>query len=209
MSNVKFIIVYDTYCGWCYGAAPVLEALAGSGADVEVLHRYLFKGANAHRMADGFGEYARRYDAEIARLTGRIFSQTYMDSVLGSETEVVESGLTAQAAALVHHKGPIAELSLAARLQHARYVDGVSAADRTSVVDALIREGVSRTEAERIGTAELAAEAADQAGRAEEIMMVGGARGVPAVFRIMGDRGEQISVSDYYRSPERILELAA
>lgn len=187
----------------------MLEALAGSGADVEVLHRYLFKGTNAHRMADGFGEYARRYDAEIARLTGRIFSQTYMDRILGSVTEVVESGLTAQAAALVHHKGPVAELALAARLQHARYVDGVSAADRASVKDALIGEGVSRTEAEGIGTAELAAKAADLAGRAEEIMMVGGARGVPAVFRTMGNRREQISVSDYYRSPERILELAA
>ncbi|WP_282154123.1 hypothetical protein [Ruegeria atlantica] len=50
----RFTYIYDTYCGWCYGAAPVIDALIESGADVTVMHRHLFQGANAYRMGDGF-----------------------------------------------------------------------------------------------------------------------------------------------------------
>lgn len=209
MSETKFVIIYDTYCGWCYGAAPILGSLAKSDAKVEVLHRYLFQGPNAPKLADGFGEQAITFDARIAKLSGQRFSKTYVDNILRSKTEILESGFTAQAAALVHHKGPAAEMSLAERLQHARYVDGVSAADRQAVVEALVAEGVDRDQAERIGTDGLAAEASVFAARASRIMSAAGARGVPTVLKIEADQTSHINVADFYEKPSSIVELAA
>lgn len=209
MTQIKFTVLYDTYCGWCYGAARVLEALASSDAEVEVLHRQLFVGANAYRMADGFGAQAIRIDAQIGRLTGQEFSNAYMDNILRAKDEVLNSELTAQAAALVHDKGARAELALAARLQKCRFVDGISACDRAAVVDQLVAEGVPAQTAEQLGTAPLREKAAQTAQKAAQLMMQFGVGGVPAVVRTGPSGGEIIDVSRYYARPNDILSLTS
>ena len=207
MSPHHYIVIYDTYCGWCYGAAPVFEALAASGAQLTVLHRHLFQGPHEERMALGKGDYVMRADARIAALTGQVFSQRYVDQVVRSETEVLASGLTAQAAALVHERGAKAELALAARLQKARYVDGVSAADRNAVVAALVGEGVPRDHAELLGSAELETRTEALATQAARLMHNVGARGVPTLLRQQGARMELLDCSAFYSHPERITML--
>ncbi|MDC0739330.1 DsbA family protein [Cognatishimia sp. SS12] len=209
MPNTKFIVIYDTYCGWCYGAHPVLDALVNSGAEVETYHRYLFQGYNAHRMADGFGVQAARMDARIGQMSGQEFSEAYMTNILGSKTEVLESGLTAQAAALAHGKGPKVELAVAARLQKLRYVDGVSATDRDAIVAALIAEGFSEADAARIGTKELAAEAAALAETAADYLAQVHAGGVPTILKLTEEGAQVISPTDFMSNPAAIVKLAA
>lgn len=209
MSNKSFVVIYDTYCGWCYGAAPVLEALASSDAKVELLHRQLFSGSNAHRMADGFGKQAERVDAHIEKLTGQPFSQAYVERILRSKSEVLNSELTAQAAALVHDNGAAAELKLAARLQKLRYVEGASAADRTALVTALVAEGVSEAEAEQLGTAGLRAKADEVSARAMTLLAQYGAQGVPTVLDVSTGDAQIIDVSRYYGAPAQIRALTA
>ncbi|MEM9632854.1 MAG: DsbA family protein [Pseudomonadota bacterium] len=206
----RFTIVYDTYCGWCYGAHPVFTALLESSHKVEVLHRYLFQGANTHRMAEGFADMAWSYDQRIASLTAQPFTQQYRDNVLGSKSELLESGLTAQAAALVHGMGAEAEMSLAASLQKARYVDGRSAADREHVVAALVRQGIDRNQAEdRLGSPELRDAAAELARQATHAMASVGAGGVPVLILDQDGRRVSVDISRFFKKPETILNLAA
>ncbi|MES0812662.1 DsbA family protein [Roseibium sp. SCPC15] len=206
----RFTIVYDTYCGWCYGAHPVFAALLNSASRVEVLHRYLFQGVNAHRMADGFGAMAWSYDQRIASLTAQPFSQAYRDNVLGSEAEVLESGLTAQAAALVHGLGPGTELALAATLQKARYVEGKSTADREHVVAALVRHGIDGNEAEeKLGSRALRDAATKLAQQARHVMASVGAGGVPALILEQDGRRTSVDISRFFKEPETIRNLAA
>lgn len=209
MSNKKFTVIYDTYCGWCYGAAPVLEALVATGAEVETLHRQLFSGANAHKMADGFGAQAIQIDGRIGELSGQTFSPEYIENILRSKTEILDSKLTAQAAVLVHDKGPEVELSLAARLQEARYVDGASATDRDVVVAALTAEGVLAEDAEKIGSKELEEKAAHMARQAETVLSRVGAGGVPTVLMHVDGKTELVDVARYFGRPEAISLLAA
>lgn len=207
MSDIKFVIVYDTYCGWCYGAHPVFDALVNSGADVETYHRHLFQGANAHRMADGFGAQAETYDARIGEMSGQPFSEDYVNNILRSDSEVLESKLTAQAAHLIRERGAKAELDLAARLQKQRYVEGVSAANRDMVVAALIAEGVSPEAAERIGSKGLAAETESSTQKAIAWMEAVGGQGVPTVVMINGDTTTAIDASRYMGNSQAITAL--
>lgn len=208
MSKTKFIIVYDTYCGWCYGAHPVFNALVESKADVETYHRHLFQGANAHRLADGFGAQAEKHDVRIGQMSGQPFSRTYVENILRSDSEVLDSSLTAQAAHLIRERGAKAELALAARLQKERYVDGVSAADLDAVVSALVAKGVTVDIAERIGTRELAAETAATTAKAIEWMNAVGGQGVPTIVMIKDDGMTSVDASAYLGRPAEIVALA-
>lgn len=204
MLNTKFIIIYDTYCGWCYGAAPIFDALVASGAEVEGFHRHLFQGPLAYKMSEGKGEQVLISDARIHALTGRPFSETYRQNVVLSETEVLNSQYSAQAAALVHDRGIRAEFALRQRLEHARFVGGTSASDRKAVVDALIAEGISSEEAERIGTPELEEKAAHNTRRAKDWMAKVGSRGVPTVVKVVGDHISTVDHAAYYGRPHDI-----
>jgi len=199
----RFIYIYDTYCGWCYGAAPMISALIGSGADVTVMHRHLFQGANAHRMSDGFGRMALKHDRRIERLTGRKFSDAYVQDILGNPDEILDSSLTAQAASLVHDQGSKAEMKLAHALQRARYVDGISARNRQAISNVLAEFDVTLPldqGAER--AAQISAEAAS-------LQVRFGAQGVPVLLRQTGEGTTQIDMSTYYNLPDEIAALAA
>lgn len=207
-TNAQFIIIYDTYCGWCYGAAPLFDSLVNSGANVEVLHRHLFQYQNALPLASGKGELIMQADARIAELSGQQFSQLYIDNVVMSSVEVLDSGYTAQAAALVHHSGARKEFALRKRLEEARYIGGISASDAEVVVEALMAEGVSKSDAARIGSPALQKRAAEISGRAQKLMMNVQARGIPTILRRDGEVLTALDHAPYYGSPENFIRQA-
>ncbi len=168
MSDKKTVIIYDTFCGWCYGAAPVFDAILDVGENVEVFHRHLFQGRAAPRMSEGKGEQILTLIPQVEALTGQTFSQSFKNKIARSPTEVLESGLSAQAAALEHDLGPAKEFAVRHRLETLHFGEGVSSNDRRAIISALIAEGVAPEEAERIGTPELAAEAAALASKAKQ-----------------------------------------
>ncbi|WP_052249527.1 hypothetical protein [Tateyamaria sp. ANG-S1] len=199
----RFTYIYDTYCGWCRGAHPVIAALIDSGAEVEMLHIHLFQGANAHRMADGFGKVALAHDTRVAGLSGQAFDQRYVDHVLGSPTEVLDSTFTAWAAALVHNRGARAEIKLAHDLQNQRYTEGVSAQDRAAVEAAMARLGV--TAALEDG-AQAAAQTAARAGQILASLNLGG---VPQLFVEENGQRHVLSIAEFYKSPAAVTALAS
>lgn len=207
MPDPKFAIIYDTYCGWCYGAAPIFDALVATGVEVEALHRHLFQGAMAYRMRDGKGALVLKADARIHSLTGQEFSETYKQNVVLAETEILASHYTAQAAALLHDQGPRKEFALRKRLERARYIDGISACDRDHVVAALVAEGVAPDDAEQIGTEKLATKAATTSHKAQALMARVGSQGVPTILRSDADAVTQIDHSAFYGRPEEIASV--
>jgi len=208
MTADRFIIIYDTYCGWCYGAAPMFDALVESGVEVEVLHRNLFRDLNRPRLSDGKGAAIIESDAKIAALTGRHFSQSYIDGVVLSQSEVLDSTYTAHAAALVHELGVEREFSLRKRLENNRFTQGISAQDRDSVVNALLDEGLSENSACRVGSEDLAKVADATASRASQLMSQVGSTSVPTILRVSDGTLEVIDHSAYYGNPTAIKQLA-
>lgn len=201
-AEVDYTVVYDTYCGWSYGAAEVLQSVVTSGARVQVLHRHLFQGDNAPRLAEGYAEHMTVADGSIAELTGAEYTEAYATNVRGSTTEILESGLTADAAALVRDQGPQAEFELSRQLQRRRFVDGISAQNRSDLVDELVAFGLTREQAERVGTPELRDEAQATSQRAAALMARAGASGVPALIAHRPTGDQLVDISQFYDDPE-------
>ncbi|MDG3085069.1 DsbA family protein [Vibrio hannami] len=202
MADSKFIIIYDTYCGWCYGAAPVFDALIRYGAEVELLHRHLFEGENAPRMTEGKGEYVLKADAKIKELTGQTFSKAYNENIVRSDSEILDSTYSAQAAALVRELGPEKELSICKRLEEKGFVEGISAQNRQHVVDTLIAEGVPKEKAELVGSEVMADKVKAASSKAIELMQRVGSIGVPTILKVIGDSIEQVDHTEFYNNPE-------
>lgn len=210
MSDEKITIIYDTYCGWCHGAAEVFDKIADSGAEVEVLHRHLFQGNYRPKMSEGKGaQIVEQLIPRIEALTGQTFTQAYKDKIAGSPTEILASAYSAQAAALVHGEGAAREFAIRRCLEDLHFGQGVSSTDRAAIVAALIDEGIAPEEAEKLGTPELAAKAEALADRAKALMAAAGSRGVPTVLRTKGDSVSLIDHQAYYGRAEALPSKAS
>lgn len=199
---VKYTVVYDTLCGWSYGAADVLDAMVHSGAEVDIVHRYLFQGDRAPLLADGYREHMEDADARIAELSGAEYTDAYAANVRNSPTEQLESGLTADAAALLREIDPSREFELSRRLQKRRFVDGVSAQDRAALVDELVAFGIDRDQAERVGSDDIRKISSSLSKDAAAKMAAAGAQGVPAVIAHSPSGDSVIEVGQFYDNPE-------
>jgi putative protein-disulfide isomerase len=125
---VKLVYVFDAYCGWSYGFAPTLTELVRRHPDleVEVVSGGLFTGARRVPIRD-FG-YVQGANAKISELTGVTFGPGY-ERVIADGSFVMDSEHAARGVAALRHVAPCRIVELAAALQHAFYIDGLSLSD--------------------------------------------------------------------------------
>ena len=121
--------IFDPLCGWCYGAAPLVEAARGiPGLTVEPHGGGMMTDGNRQPVTDALRRYVMPHDERIAGLTGQPFGKDYFDGLLRDSGAVFDSAppttaiLAAQAVA---GRG----LDLLRRIQRAHYVEGRRIAD--------------------------------------------------------------------------------
>lgn len=121
--------IYDPLCGWCYGAAPLVQAARGiSGLTIEAHGGGMMAGGNRQPVTEALRRYVMPHDERIAGLTGQVFGPDYVDGLLRDSGAVFDSAppttaiLAAQA---LDGRG----LDLLQRLQQAHYVEGRRIAD--------------------------------------------------------------------------------
>ncbi|GGK60269.1 hypothetical protein GCM10007941_08190 [Amphritea balenae] len=161
-------------------------------------------------MGDGFGQTAQQYDQRIAKLSGMPFSPTYKQNILQNDDEILDSGMTARAAALVRPLGAKAEMSLAYRLQVARFIEGISASDPQPVVTALQDFYPGWTEIQllqKLNADTTITLTAVMAKKASAISKQRGVQGVPTLIRHLKGEPEVIDVGRFYHSPDTITGL--
>ena len=86
MNDTTLHYVYDPLCGWCYGAAPLLEAAAGI-PDLQIaLHAGgLWLGSRRQQMGQALRDHVRPHDERIQALTGQPFGERYFNELLLSD----------------------------------------------------------------------------------------------------------------------------
>ena len=121
--------LYDPLCGWCYGAAPLVEAARGiAGLTIEAHGGGMMTGGNIQPVTDALRRYVMPHDERIAGLTGQEFGPDYFDGLLRDNGAVFDSApptTAVLAAEMLAGRG----LDLLKRLQRAHYVQGLRIAD--------------------------------------------------------------------------------
>lgn len=201
--------LFDPLCGWCYGAAPAVEALAADGdRGLEMLPIGLFP-PGAVTVTPEWAASIWAHDQRIAHTTGQPFSPAYRDRVLGRTDAPVDS--TVPIRALVHlGLNGASELEWLWRLQRARYVDGVDTSDPHALAR-LIAPACDDTDFDRLADTlasdpDLRRAAADRVADAQRAMRRSRVNGVPALIASVGDETYLLQGSILYGSPRRLID---
>ncbi|MBP2229024.1 putative protein-disulfide isomerase [Azospirillum agricola] len=195
--------LYDPLCGWCYGAAPGLRALAtAAGLPPLTLHPTgLFAGRGARPMDRAFAAYAWSNDQRIAKLTGQIFSDAYRDGALARFDRPFDSTPATRALTAVHRLAPTREAEALEAIQHARFVDGRDITDPAVLSETLA--GLGLAEAAAAGVDDEALDRRLAEGRA--LMAETRANGVPTLVLRTADGATALPSDGLYRDTDRLI----
>jgi len=148
MTDTTATYLFDPLCGWCYGAAPMLDKLAQDGISLDLLPTGLFSGAAARPLDEGFAAYAWSNDQRIERLTGQRFTQAYLDNVLNVRGTLLDSHAATLGISAAGAQDPAKRLGALKALQYARYIEGRDVVTMGGVIEVLGDAGM--TEAAQI-----------------------------------------------------------
>jgi putative protein-disulfide isomerase len=134
MSRPTLHYIFDPLCGWCYGAAPLIEAARKvNGLDIALHAGGLMTGSDRQPVTEGLRRYVMEHDQRIAALTGQPFGDAYLNGLLRDTGAVFDSEPpigAILAADLLGGRG----LDMLERIQKAHYVEGRRVADRGVLV---------------------------------------------------------------------------
>ena len=134
MSRPTLHYIFDPLCGWCYGAAPLIEAARKvNGLDIALHAGGLMTGSDRQPVTEGLRRYVMEHDQRIAALTGQPFGNAYLNGLLRDTGAVFDSEPpigAILAADLLGGRG----LDMLERIQKAHYVEGRRVADRGVLV---------------------------------------------------------------------------
>lgn len=188
--------LFDPLCGWCYGAAPVLERVAADGdLVITYLPTGLFAGQGARAMDKAFAAFAWRNDERIADMTGQPFSAAYHDRVLGLPGRF-DSGPATLALTAVALTAADREAEALRVIQAARFVQGRDITDLAVLTETLRGLGLVEA-ADRLARPDDALHAACQARiqQGQAAMRRFGANGVPAMLAGSGEARRLVSAN--------------
>lgn len=135
--------IFDPLCGWCYGAAPLVQAARAVSELAVVFHGGgMLTGPNRRMVTSQWRSYVMPHDRRIAELSGQPFGDAYFDGLLRDQTAVMDSEppitavLAAEAAA---GRG----LDMIHALQRAHYVQGRRIADTAVLHEVAMELGLT------------------------------------------------------------------
>ena len=134
MSRPTLHYIFDPLCGWCYGAAPLIEAARKvNGLDIALHAGGLMTGSDRQPVTEGLRRYVMEHDQRISALTGQPFGDAYLNGLLRDTGAVLDSEPpigAILAADLLGGRG----LDMLERIQKAHFVEGRRVADRGVLV---------------------------------------------------------------------------
>lgn len=196
--------VFDPLCGWCYGAAPLVQAARElEGLDIAFHAGGMFTGDNRRPITTEWREYVMKQDQRIARHSGQPFGNAYFDGLLLDRSVVLDSGPPITAILAAEAMAGIG-LDMLHELQRSQFVCGLRIADagvlRECARDLGLDVGTFTAEMQRLeGRATSSHIAASRA-----LLLAAGGRGFPTFALDDGSGGlRPLQVSDYLGKVEQ------
>jgi putative protein-disulfide isomerase len=128
MSVPTLHYIFDPLCGWCYGAAPLIQSLRDiEGLKIQLHGGGMMSGANVQPVTGQLRNFVMHHDQRIAQLSGQPFGDDYFNRLLRDYTAVFDS--TPPIAAILVAETSGHGLDLLMRIQSAHYVEGQRVSD--------------------------------------------------------------------------------
>ncbi len=177
---MKLVYIFDAYCGWSYGFARTMADVARRHPElpVEVVSGGLFIGGRRVPIRQ-FG-YLQGANAEITKRTGAPFGESY-ERLVSDGGFVMDSEAAACGMAALRDVAPENAVRIAALLQEAFYIDGLSLSEVSTYRIVAQRAGL---DGDAVEAALDRVSAADDFLRAREL----GVTGYPTLLADYGDR---------------------
>ncbi len=194
--------VYDPLCGWCYGAAPLLQAAATmAGLKIELHAGGLLMGSRRQPMGEALRDYVRPHDQRIEALTGQHFGERYFNELLLREGCLLDSEPPIRAVLAVTALGGDG-LVMLHRIQQSHYRDGIWIGEPAFLATLAAEQGISAEEFQQVYLqAPLLQHLADSQGWMKRL----GGQGYPTLGIERGGKLERIEVNQYLGEPELLI----
>lgn len=208
MSGPTLHYVYDPLCGWCYAAAPLVEAARGAGLVVAMHGGGLFEPAVT--LAPERSGAIRSHDRRIADLTGLPFGPAYTEGVLGDATAILWSRPTIAGVLATDAVEAGAGLRMLRAIQDAHYVSGRRVVEPEVLADLAEGLGLDR---EAFGRSLDDAAAGEHIRRTRGWMQALGLQGFPSFLVGAGGELARVRHEPFYGRPDafarEVSDLAA
>lgn len=183
--------IFDPLCGWCYGAAPVLDRMGEDGFGLDLLPIGLPE--EARPVEPAFAELIWSTDRLVAQHTGQPFTRAYQ-ALLDGGSALLDAWPATMALIAVARTRPDRQMAALQALQTARFVSGRDTGSKF-VVETILREIGLRNAAELLasGNPVLVATAAAAVARGRGLLAEHGLDGGPAVLLTGQDGARMLS----------------
>jgi len=200
--------VYDPLCGWCYGAAPLLQAAATiAGLKIELHAGGLWMGSRRQPTGEALRDYVRPHDQRIEALTGQHFGERYFNELLLREGCLLDSELPIRAVLAVTALGGDG-LVMLHRIQQSHYRDGIWIGEPAFLATLAAEQGIS---AEAFQQAYLQAPLLQHLADSQGWMKRLGGQGYPTLGLMHNGKVSAVRVADFLGDPaglrQHLLEL--
>lgn len=201
MTNIHYI--FDPMCGWCYGAASLIEQLS----DIENVTLNLHPGGMIERspLSDDFRKHVRQADQHIAQQTGAKFGDEYIAKITNGEPVILDSYITAQAILAAQSWGK-AGIAMLKKIQQAHYQQGLPVAEQKTLLAFAQELGIEASHWEQ---AMLNAKAAleETINQTHGLMDKLNVAGFPSLAYEKNGQWHKVPVSSFYNKPQKWSEF--
>lgn len=195
--------LYDPFCGWCYGAAPLLSAAQElPGLAIEAHGIGMLSDDRVRMMSPEWRAFVRPHEERISALSGQQFSAAYQDGIQ-SRTDVLLDSSIPTRAMMAAQASEGRGLDMLKALQLAYYQAGREISER-SVIDEVVND--LRLNADAFHSAyELISEddVRKHINDSDRLMTSVEATGVPTLFVDTGKEIHPMPIGHYLGRPER------
>jgi putative protein-disulfide isomerase len=201
MSTAILHYLYDPFCGWCYGAAPMISAaMSVPGVHVQPHGIGMLSGDKSKMMSAQWRDFVRPHEARITFYSKQTFGEAYVNGVQQRDDVVLDSSppiAAMQVAEAMSGRG----VEMLKRLQVAYYQQGRPIADIAELCDLAESLGydLSVFSQQLLVLLDNGIEQHLQASQA--LMRRIGAQGVPAFALEIDDHWEVLPLGHYLSRP--------
>lgn len=197
--------LYDPLCGWCYAAEALAEAVSRE-FEVRLHAGGLFERT---RLPDAKRAHIRFADARIGELTGQVFSEAYLNGLLGDPETIYDSAPPIRGVLAADAIKPGSGLPMLKALQRAHYRQGLRIVETSTISQIAESIGLNTPQFTLAFNKITDDVLAEHLKNTHTLMRAVGVRGYPAFIAQIGQHIELLPHERFYGNAEGFVSLVS